>query len=144
MMCDELGYRRFAIQASDMGVGVTTEMALSIWFCDGLHLSGANPWLGELPPISVGSWEWIYYQSPNFPAAGVCLCHAAIHQATNTRLWHERFSSRVGGMDCREIPSLERLSGQHRNALQQRRIANQPHYILGDRNHQLLNSPLLP
>ena len=49
MMCDELGYRRFAIQAIDMGVGVTTEMALSIRFCDGLHLSGANHWLGEFP-----------------------------------------------------------------------------------------------
>lgn len=141
MMCDDLGYRRFAIRAIDMGVGVTTEMALSVRFCDGLHLSGANYWLGKFPKRCRKLRTNLLPKS-KFSSRGSLLMPCCNPQDTNTRLWPERFSSRVGGMDCREIPSLERLPGQHRNALQQRRIANQPHYILGDQNHQLLNSPL--
>ena len=44
MMTDELGYKRFAIRATDLGTGAAQQLGLvhsnSII---GLHLSGANP-----------------------------------------------------------------------------------------------------
>jgi pimeloyl-ACP methyl ester carboxylesterase len=50
LMREDLGYKRFAIRATDIGVGVANELALS--YPDsviGLHMSGTNPWIGEIP-----------------------------------------------------------------------------------------------
>lgn len=50
LMHESLGYKRFAIRATDIGVGVANELALSYpESVIGLHMSGTNPWIGELP-----------------------------------------------------------------------------------------------
>ena len=50
LMHESLGYKRFAIRATDIGVGVANELALSYSeSVIGLHMSGTNPWIGELP-----------------------------------------------------------------------------------------------
>jgi pimeloyl-ACP methyl ester carboxylesterase len=50
LLKDHLGYETLAIRASDMGAGVAKEMALSDpEAIIGLHLSGTNPYIGNIP-----------------------------------------------------------------------------------------------
>ncbi len=50
LMTDELGYPRFATRASDLGAGVSQQLALA--HADaliGVHHSGTNPYVGQVP-----------------------------------------------------------------------------------------------
>ena len=50
LMADELGYPRFATRASDLGAGVSQQLALT--HADaliGVHHSGTNPYVGQAP-----------------------------------------------------------------------------------------------
>ncbi len=50
LMTEELGYERFAIRASDLGAGVAQQLALAHPdLLVGLHLSGTNPYVSEMP-----------------------------------------------------------------------------------------------
>ncbi|MBE9062279.1 epoxide hydrolase family protein [cf. Phormidesmis sp. LEGE 11477] len=50
LLIDRLGYEKFILRASDMGAGVAKEMALSNpEAVIGLHLSGTNPYIGNVP-----------------------------------------------------------------------------------------------
>jgi pimeloyl-ACP methyl ester carboxylesterase len=50
LMTEELGYERYATRASDLGAGVSQQLALSYpESLIGLHHNGTNPYLGEVP-----------------------------------------------------------------------------------------------
>ena len=50
LMTEELGYARFALRGSDLGAGVIQQMALAHpKVLTGIHLSGTNPWVGQIP-----------------------------------------------------------------------------------------------
>lgn len=50
LMIEELGYKRFAMHGSDMGAGVIQQFALlHPEVLAGIHLSGTNPYVGQIP-----------------------------------------------------------------------------------------------
>jgi pimeloyl-ACP methyl ester carboxylesterase len=50
LMTDALGYRRYAARGTDLGAGVLAQLAVTQPDAlVGLHLSGTNPYLGEVP-----------------------------------------------------------------------------------------------
>jgi pimeloyl-ACP methyl ester carboxylesterase len=50
LMAEELGYERYATRASDLGAGVSQQLALSRpEALLGLHHNGTNPYVGEIP-----------------------------------------------------------------------------------------------
>jgi pimeloyl-ACP methyl ester carboxylesterase len=50
LMTEELGYERYATRASDLGAGVSQQLALSYpESLIGLHHNGTNPYVGEVP-----------------------------------------------------------------------------------------------
>jgi pimeloyl-ACP methyl ester carboxylesterase len=61
LLIDHLGYEKFILRASDMGAGVAKEMALSNpESVIGLHLSGTNPYIGDVPSdLSAAEQEFI-------------------------------------------------------------------------------------
>ncbi|HUI39322.1 MAG TPA: epoxide hydrolase [Methanothrix sp.] len=61
LMTEELGYRRFAVRASDLGTGVALRFGLAYPdFIFGLHLNGANPRAGAIPPQEMTEAEKKY------------------------------------------------------------------------------------
>jgi pimeloyl-ACP methyl ester carboxylesterase len=51
LVTEELGYKSYGVRGSDMGAGVAQQLALT--YPDsviGIHLSGTNPYFGEIPP----------------------------------------------------------------------------------------------
>ncbi len=50
LMTEELGYERFGVRASDLGAGVSQQLALAhSGLLIGLHHSGTNPYVGQVP-----------------------------------------------------------------------------------------------
>lgn len=50
LLTEELGYERFATRASDLGAGVSQQLALThAQQLIGIHQSGTNPYIGQIP-----------------------------------------------------------------------------------------------
>lgn len=58
LMTDELGYKRFAVRATDLGTGAAMQLGLANSnSIIGLHLSGANPRASISPPEDLSETE---------------------------------------------------------------------------------------
>lgn len=56
LMTDVLGYAAYATRSSDLGAGITTELALQHpEAIIGMHTGGTNPWLADIPDNLTGA-----------------------------------------------------------------------------------------
>jgi len=119
---EELGYRRFAVRASDLGTGIALRFGLA---CPdsviGLHLNGANPRAGAIPlqGLTEAEKEYLADVESFWAREGA---YAMMHstKAADAGLRVERFASRARRLDRGEVQGLERLQRRRREELHQR------------------------
>jgi len=124
-----LGYPRYGVQGGDWGASVSTLLGLAHPAnVIGLHLNfipgSYVPYLGA-SARGLSNAERSFLKDMDEWAATEGLLAHPTYEAPDAGVWAERFTGRIGGLDHREVPSLERLCRRHRAALHQGRVAHQ-------------------
>ena len=109
-----LGYNRFGAQGGDWGASVSTVLGLNHpENLIGLHLNyipgSFKPFLGPQSPQSVRSRKRISRLTGRMVTNRRRLWPCSGDEATNSRLWSERFTGWTRRLDNRKVSRLERL-----------------------------------
>ena len=107
LMVDRLGYSRFVGRGSDLGAGVLQQIALkSPSRLIGLHLSGTNPFVFQVP-ADLSDEEKVFVQQAQQwmqQEMAYAMMHSTKPQTVAFRI--KRFTDRHGRVDYREVLAL--------------------------------------
>ena len=105
-----LGYDRYGAQGGDWGAAVTTQIGRNRGHCIGIHLNMpiARPAAGSGGDLTEDEQQALAAYA-RAPSMGNRLFQAAIHSASDARLWTRRLAGGTTGLDRREVLGVDGL-----------------------------------